>query len=51
VEPFLTGFVADYDRATVYGRPVDVAALPGGALLVADDAGNVIWRVDPVTNH
>lgn len=51
VEPFLTGFVADYDRATVYGRPVDVAALPGGALLVADDAGNVIWRVDPVTDH
>jgi len=46
VESFLTGFVADYDRATVYGRPVDLLELADGALLVSDDAGDVIWRVD-----
>jgi glucose/arabinose dehydrogenase len=28
-----------------YGPPVGVAAGPRGALLVADDVGNVIWRV------
>lgn len=29
------------------GRPVGVASDNGGALLVADDVGNVIWRVTP----
>ncbi|TFG87258.1 MAG: sorbosone dehydrogenase family protein [Chromatiales bacterium] len=44
-EPFLTGFIADSDRAQVYGRPVGLAELPDGSLLVADDAGNTVWRV------
>lgn len=39
----LTGFLsADGDA---YGRPVGVAVDRSGALLVADDVGNVIWRV------
>jgi glucose/arabinose dehydrogenase len=38
----LTGFVAD-DKAR--GRPVGVAIAGDGALLVADDVGNTIWRV------
>lgn len=29
------------------GRPVGVASDHSGALLVADDVGNVIWRVTP----
>jgi glucose/arabinose dehydrogenase len=29
----------------VYGRPVGVAISRDGALLVADDAGNMVWRV------
>ena len=28
-----------------YGRPVAVAVDARGALLVADDVGNVVWRV------
>jgi glucose/arabinose dehydrogenase len=39
----LTGFVNDEGQAQ--GRPVGVAIDKGGALLVADDVGNVIWRV------
>jgi glucose/arabinose dehydrogenase len=39
----LTGFVNAEGRA--YGRPVGVAVDRRGALLVADDVGNVIWRV------
>lgn len=39
----LTGFLSRDDRA--YGRPVGVALDKQGALLVADDVGNVIWRV------
>jgi glucose/arabinose dehydrogenase len=31
-----------------YGRPVGVALDGKGALLVADDVGNVIWRVGRV---
>jgi glucose/arabinose dehydrogenase len=29
----------------VYGRPVGLAVLPDGSMLVADDAGGTIWRV------
>lgn len=39
----LTGFVDKDDRA--FGRPVGVAIDRTGALLVADDVGNRIWRV------
>ena len=39
----LTGFVRDNGDAM--GRPVGVAIDGRGALLVADDVGNVIWRV------
>jgi glucose/arabinose dehydrogenase len=40
----LTGFLAP-DERSAYGRPVGVALAPDGALLVADDVGDVIWRV------
>ena len=39
----LTGFLSDEGKA--FGRPVGVAIDKKGALLVADDVGNVIWRV------
>ena len=42
-EDFMTGFVVEGSK--VWGRPVGVAAAHDGALLVADDGGNVIWRV------
>jgi glucose/arabinose dehydrogenase len=44
-EDFLTGFIADAAKSEVYGRPVGIAVLPDGAMLVADDASNVIWKV------
>ncbi|MFN3571299.1 MAG: PQQ-dependent sugar dehydrogenase, partial [Polaromonas sp.] len=43
----LTGFVSPDGKA--YGRPVGVAIDKRGALLVADDVGNVIWRVSAQT--
>lgn len=39
----LTGFLDDDGHAR--GRPVGLAIDKRGALLVADDVGNVIWRV------
>ncbi len=42
---FLTGFIADSAKQKVYGRPVGIAVAPKGALLVADDSGNKIWRI------
>jgi glucose/arabinose dehydrogenase len=39
----LTGFLSEEGHA--YGRPVGVALDRQGALLVADDVGNVVWRV------
>ena len=39
----LTGFLSDDGKAL--GRPVGVTIDRAGALLVADDVGNVIWRV------
>jgi glucose/arabinose dehydrogenase len=44
-EDFLTGFLVGNGTKDVYGRPVGVALLPDGSLLVADDAASVIWRV------
>ena len=41
----LTGFVNDKGKAN--GRPVGVAIDTRGALLVADDVGNTVWRVVP----
>lgn len=42
----LTGFLSPQGNA--FGRPVGVAIDRAGALLVADDVGNVVWRVTPV---
>jgi glucose/arabinose dehydrogenase len=42
---FLTGFLSNEGEA--YGRPVGVAVDKAGALLVADDVGNIVWRVAP----
>jgi glucose/arabinose dehydrogenase len=40
----LSGFLAPDERES-YGRPVGVTLGPDRSLLVADDVGNVIWRV------
>ncbi len=47
-EDVLTGFLDDRNNAR--GRPVGVTLDSKGALLVADDVGNDIWRVTPA-NH
>jgi glucose/arabinose dehydrogenase len=46
-ENFLTGFWDGQSRnpPQVFGRPVGLAVARDGALLVADDFGNAIWRV------
>ncbi len=40
----LSGFLAP-DEKVSYGRPVGVTLGPDGSLLMADDVGDVIWRV------
>jgi glucose/arabinose dehydrogenase len=40
----LTGFI-DEGRQIAFGRPVGVEIGKDGALLVADDVGNTVWRV------
>jgi hypothetical protein len=40
----LSGFLAQ-DEKVSYGRPVGVTIGPDGSVLMADDVGNVIWRV------
>jgi glucose/arabinose dehydrogenase len=44
-EDILTGFLTPDGHAL--GRPVGVAIDKSGALLVADDVGNAVWRVSP----
>ncbi len=43
---FLTGFLNTEGKAR--GRPVGVTFDKTGALLVADDVGNIVWRVTPI---
>ena len=44
---FVTGFVKD---GKARGRPVGVAVDRTGALIVADDVGNTVWRVSSAKN-
>jgi glucose/arabinose dehydrogenase len=46
-QDFVTGFRED--DGTTYGRPVGVTVDPRGALLIADDLANIVWRVAPAT--
>ena len=48
-QDILTGFLSVDDKAL--GRPVGVAIDRAGALLVADDVGNKIWRVVPAPEN
>ena len=41
----LTGFLKGDGSGTAHGRPVGVAVERTGAILVADDTGNTVWRV------
>jgi glucose/arabinose dehydrogenase len=43
VQDFLTGFLNSREEAQ--GRPVGIATDRTGALLVADDVGDIVWRV------
>jgi glucose/arabinose dehydrogenase len=43
----LTGFLSRDGKA--YGRPVGVVVDRQGAILLADDVGNVVWRITPAT--
>ena len=44
VEDVVTGFL-DTKRGKTFGRPVGVAVDRAGALLIADDVGDTVWRV------
>ena len=43
-EPVVTGFYSD-DQKHLYGAPVGLVQDNEGALIVADDVGNSVWRV------
>jgi glucose/arabinose dehydrogenase len=43
-EPVVTGFYSD-DEKQLYGAPVGLAQDQDGALLIADDVGDIVWRV------
>lgn len=47
-QDILTGFINADEEAL--GRPVGVTVDKAGALLVADDVGNKIWRITPAAN-
>ncbi len=44
-EDFLTGWMLSPDSKDVWGRPVGLLVLPDGSMLVSDDGGNRIWRI------
>lgn len=44
-QDFLTGFIVDAAKSEVRGRPVGVAIVADGSMLVSDDASNMIWCV------
>jgi len=44
--PFFTGFVPNPNAKEVYGRLVGVTVAADGSLLISDDGGRLIWRVE-----
>ena len=48
-EDVVTGFLNANGEAR--GRPVGVAVDKTGALLIADDVGNTVWRVTSADQH
>ncbi len=42
---FLTGFMLGPDKKEVWGRPVALAQLHDGSILVSDDGGKKLWRI------
>ena len=48
-EPVVTGFYSK-DESKLYGAPVGLVTDKDGALLIADDVGNAVWRVT-ASNH
>lgn len=47
-EPLVSGFYSA-DQKELYGAPVGLAQDQDGALLIADDVGNIVWRVTSAT--
>ncbi len=47
-EDFLTGFIDELSQSEVHGRPVGIAILEDGSMLVSDDVSNIIWRISAV---
>jgi glucose/arabinose dehydrogenase len=43
-DDFVMGFLFDVN-GKAFGRPVGLLVMPDGSLLIADDGGNLIWRV------
>jgi glucose/arabinose dehydrogenase len=43
-QPVVTGFYSD-DQKQLFGAPVGMTQTADGALLIADDVGNVVWSV------
>jgi glucose/arabinose dehydrogenase len=49
-DDFLTGFVTR--DGEVWGRPVGVAVMHDGSLMVTEDAHGTVWRIShEVTSH
>ena len=42
---FLTGWMLSPDKKEVWGRPVALAQLHDGSMLVSDDGGKKLWRI------
>ena len=47
IEPFLTGFLIGREDGShaIFGRPVGLAAMPDGSMLIGDDTNGVIYRI------
>ena len=41
----MTGFIADQSKAEIYGRPVGLAEMNDGSILLSDDVAGRIWRI------
>ena len=50
IETFLSGFIASEERGEIYGRPVGIAEMNNGEIIVTDDVGGRVLLISPLSD-
>jgi len=50
IETFLSGFIASEESGEIYGRPVGIAEVENGEIIITDDVGGRLLLISPLSD-